>query len=424
MSTPLAARLRPETLSEVCGQQHILGEGKLLRKIADSGVIPNLIFFGPSGTGKTTVARIIAKIANKKLCHLNGTSCSTADIKEVFAETVGIEGSNGVLLYLDEIQYLNKKQQQTLLEFIEDGRVTLIASTTENPYFYVYNAILSRSTVFEFKPIEPEEIEKALERAAKKLEESDGVKINIEDGVIHHIARNCSGDARKAINALEACWLGSKLNIEGERILCLEDAYSAAQRSSNRYDHNGDDHFEILSAFHKSVRGSDENAALHYLARFIDAGDIISPCRRLLAIACEDVGLAYPQAISIVKAYVDTALQLGVPEAKLPLADATIFLCTAPKSNSGVIAIDEALSDVQNGLSGEVPKHLVNVHPKSAEGHKPPKYKYAHNYKNHYVKQQYLPDNLVGRVYYRFGENKAELAAKAYREKLISEAEE
>ncbi len=424
MSTPLAARLRPENLSEVCGQQHILGEGKLLRKIADSGVIPNLIFFGPSGTGKTTVARIIAKIANKKLCHLNGTSCSTADIKEVFAETTGLEGSNGVLLYLDEIQYLNKKQQQTLLEFIEDGRVTLIASTTENPYFYVYNAILSRSTVFEFKPIEPSEIERALNRAAEKLEAEDGVKINIEDGVLHHIAWNCSGDARKAINALEACWLGSKLNSDGERVLSLEDAYSAAQRSSNRYDHEGDDHFEILSAFHKSVRGSDENAALHYLARFIDAGDIISPCRRLLAIACEDIGLAYPQAIPIVKACVDTALQLGLPEAKLPLADATIFLCTAPKSNSGVIAIDEALADVQNGLSGEVPKHLVNVHPKSAGGHKPPKYKYAHNYKNHYVKQQYLPDNLVGRVYYKFGENKNELAAKLYREKLIAEAEE
>ena len=407
MTAPLADRLRPTELSEVCGQKHILGEGKLLRKIAESGEIPNLIFFGPSGTGKTTVARILAKKAGKKLCHLNGTSCSTADIREVIAASAGIEGVNGILLYLDEIQYLSKKQQQTLLEFIEDGRVTLIASTTENPYFYVYNAILSRSTVFEFKPIEPEEVEKALEHAIKKLEHDENASVLTEDGVLHHIAWNCSGDARKAINALEVCWLASRMNADGNRIITMEDARTAAQRSANRYDHDGDDHYEILSAFHKSVRGSDENAALHYLARFIDAGDIISPCRRLLAIACED-----------------TALQLGLPEAQLPLADAVIVLCTAPKSNTGMLAINAALEDVRNGLSGSVPEHLVNVHPKTADSHKPPKYKYAHNYRNHYVKQQYLPDNLAGRVYYHFGENKNEQAAKAYREKLIKEAEE
>ena len=423
MTAPLADRLRPTELSEVCGQKHILGEGKLLRKIAESGEIPNLIFFGPSGTGKTTVARILAKKAGKKLCHLNGTSCSTADIREVIAASAGIEGVNGILLYLDEIQYLSKKQQQTLLEFIEDGRVTLIASTTENPYFYVYNAILSRSTVFEFKPIEPEEVEKALEHAIKKLEHDESASVLTEDGVLHHIAWNCSGDARKAINALEVCWLASRMNADGNRIITMEDAQTAAQRSANRYDHDGDDHYEILSAFHKSVRGSDENAALHYLARFIDAGDIISPCRRLLAIACEDVGLAYPQAIPIVKACVDTALQLGLPEAQLPLADAVIVLCTAPKSNTGMLAINAALEDVRSGLSGSVPEHLVNVHPKTADAHKPPKYKYAHNYRNHYVKQQYMPSELEGRVFYRPSDNGYEKTIAAHMKKLKEEAE-
>lgn len=423
MSSPLADRLRPQSLDEVCGQEHILGDGKLLKKISQSDFLPNLIFFGPSGTGKTTVARILAKNAGKKLCHLNGTSCSTADIKQVINESAGIEGANGVLLYLDEIQYLNKKQQQTLLEFIEDGRVTLIASTTENPYFYIYNAILSRSTVFEFKPIPNSEIEKVVGNAIRKLEEIEGSSISVEDGVVKYISCNCSGDARKAINALEACYLGSKVTAEGNRIITLEDAKCAAQRSSNRYDNDGDDHFEILSAFHKSVRGSDENAALHYLARFIDAGDILSPARRLLCIATEDIGLAYPQAIPIVKSCVDCALQLGLPEARLPLADATIFLCTCPKSNSGVMAIDMALNDVRNGLVGDVPEHLINLHVKTSDKDTFEKYKYPHNFKNHYVRQQYLPDCIKDKVYYVFGDNKTEQAAKIYREKILSESE-
>jgi len=422
MNSPLAARLRPRDLSEVCGQQHILGPGKILSRIAESGELTNMIFFGPSGTGKTTVARILAAKAGKKLCHLNGTSASTADIKEVIASTEGIDALSGVLLYLDEIQYLNKKQQQTLLEFIEDGRVTLVASTTENPYFYVYNAILSRSTVFEFKPLQPEDLERALENAVTRLRDEENTVLRLEDGVLRHIAHNCSGDARKALNALELCMLAAKFDPDGVRTLTMEDAEAAAQRSSNRYDRDGDDHYDLLSAFHKSVRGSDENAALHYLARFLTAGDIISPSRRLLAIACEDIGLAYPGAITFVKACVDTALQLGLPEAQLPLADAVILLCTAPKSNSGAAAIEAAMADVAAGNIGEPPAHLKDAHYAGAERlGRGVSYKYPHSYKNHYTKQQYLPDELKDRVYYSFGDNRTEQAALEYRKRIVAE---
>lgn len=422
MSSPLAARLRPRELSEVCGQKHILGEGKLLTRLASSGELPNLIFFGPSGTGKTTVARILAAKAGKKLCHLNGTSASTADIKEVIAQTSGIDGLSGVLLYLDEIQYLNKKQQQTLLEFIEDGRVTLIASTTENPYFYIYNAILSRSTIFEFKPLSSDDILEELQNAVRRLKEEDNTGLIIEDGVLEHIAKSSSGDARKALNALEVCILASPFDESGVRHLSMEDALVSAQRSSNRMDRDGDDHYDLLSAFHKSVRGSDENAALHYLARFLEAGDIISPARRLLAIACEDIGLAYPNAIPFVKSCVDIAFQLGLPEAKLPLADAVILLCTAPKSNSGMLAITAAWDDVKAGRTGSPPDNLRGTGYSGAkELGRGLSYIYPHGYKNHYTKQQYLPDEIKDRVYYNFGDNKTEQLAYEYRKKIISE---
>ena len=359
MPSPLADRLRPKTLDEVVGQRHLLAPGRVLRRIVESGQIPNLIFYGPSGVGKTTVARIIAGETKKALRRLNGTTASTADIKAVVEERDTIAGMGGILLYLDEIQYLNKKQQQTLLEYIEDGSVTLIASTTENPYFYVYNAILSRSTVFEFKPVEPEEVRRAVERAFRMADELSGLSTTVGEGVAEYLSSACGGDVRKALNAVEAL---SSAAGAADGLVTLEDAREVAQRSAMRYDRDGDAHYDILSAFQKSVRGSDENAALHYLARLLEAGDLISPCRRLLVMASEDIGLAYPLAAAVVKSCCDSAMQLGLPEARLPLAEAVILLCTAPKSNSAIMAIDAAMEDVRNGKTGEIPAHLRDGH--------------------------------------------------------------
>ena len=418
MASPLANRLRPETLDDVVGQAHILGQGTPLRKMIDSGHLPNLIFYGPSGVGKTTVARIIARNAGKKLHRLNGTTASTADIRAVVQDLGSIDGMGGVVLYLDEIQYLNKKQQQTLLEFIEDGSITLIASTTENPYFYVYNAILSRSTVFEFRPVEPEEIGRAVARALSILESESGQAARMEQGVLEVISRTCGGDVRKALGALEFLWFSAEVQ-ESERAISREAARQVAQRSNMRYDRDGDEHYDILSAFQKSIRGSDENAALHYLARLLAAGDLLSPCRRLLVTASEDIGLAYPQAISIVKACVDAAVQLGLPEAQMPLAQAVVLLCTAPKSNSASAAIAAAAGDLQSREIGEIPRHLKDGHYAGANklgnaiG-----YQFAHDHPNHYVEQQYLPDALKNRVYYQFGDNRNEQAARVCREKI------
>lgn len=422
MATPLADYIRPNTLEEIVGQTHLLGEGKPLRRMIESGHIPNMIFYGSSGIGKTTVARLIAEKANMRLHKLNGTSCSTADIKAIVEEVGSIMGNNGILLYLDEIQYLNKKQQQSLLEHIENGNITLIASTTENPYFYIYNAILSRSTVFEFKPVEPEEVEKAICRGFEKIQEIYQEKVHISPEVTHYIAVGCGGDVRKALNTVEFCYLSAPI-VDGIRTVDLSLAKELTQKSAMKYDRDGDQHYEILSALQKSIRGSDENAALHYLARLMEAGDIISACRRLLVIACEDIGMAYPQAIPIVKACVDAAVQLGLPEARIPLADAVVLLATAPKSNSAYNAINMAMADVQQGDTGEIPPHLRNAHydmeTKGLSGAKG--YKYPHDYKNHYVSQQYLPDELKDRQYYIFGENKNEQAAKLYRAKITEE---
>ena len=418
MNIPLAERLRPQKLEDIVGQSHLLGEGRPLRQIILSGKIPNMIFYGPSGVGKTTLARFIAKNANMQMYKLNGTSASVSDIKDIIARTETIEGINGILLYLDEIQYLNKKQQQSLLEYIENGRITLISSTTENPYFYVYNAIISRSTVFEFKPVEPEEIIPAIKRGFDFMSEELGRKITLEDGVCEHIARGCGGDVRKSINTVELCVTCAN-SFDESLTITLERVKELTQRSNMRYDRNGDQHYDILSALQKSIRGSDENAAIHYAARLIEAGDIISLCRRLLVIASEDVGLAYPQAITIVKACVDSAMQLGLPEARIPLAEAVILLATAPKSNSAYNAMNSALEDVRSSGNLDFPRHLQNKH-FDGEGAevKGQHYLYPHDYPNHWVKQQYLPDSLKDRVYYEYGDNKAEQSAKKYWENI------
>ncbi len=414
---PLADKIRPEDLSQVFGQRHILGENRPLRNIIEGGSIPNMIFYGPSGVGKTTVANIIAKRSNMELYKLNGTSASTSDIKDIIASRYTLSAADGILLYLDEIQYLNKKQQQSLLEYIENGDITLIASTTENPFFYIYNAVLSRCTVFEFKALQPEEIVPAVERGFSLASEEFGKKADIEDGVFEQIARGCGGDVRKSLNTVELCMLSAK---DG-KITC-ELAGELSQRSNMRYDRDGDQHYDLLSAFQKSIRGSDENAALHYMARLLEAGDLPSVCRRLLVTASEDIGLAYPNGIVVAKACVDAALQLGMPEARIPLAQAVVLLATSPKSNSSYVAVNSAMDDVKKGITGDFPRQLQNVH-YDGEGAKikGQNYMYPHNYPKHYVRQQYLPDELKDRVYYEFGDNKLEQAAKEYRQRIISD---
>lgn len=423
MSAPLADKIRPKGLDDVVGQKHLLGENRPLRRIIESGKIPNMIFYGPSGVGKTTVARIIAENCSMTLHRLNGTNASISDIKDIISEIGTFGAENGILLYLDEIQYFNKKQQQSLLEYIENGDITLIASTTENPYFAVYNAVLSRSTVFEFKPVDADELRKAVKRAFDLSANQLGVEIVYDDICCEIISRGCGGDVRKAINTVELSVLSGSCEA-GKIIVSTQLVSELTQRSNMRYDRDGDQHYDLLSALQKSIRGSDENAALHYAARLIEAGDIISLSRRLLVISAEDVGLAYPQAISIVKSCVDSALQLGLPEARIPLAEAIILLATAPKSNSAEAAIDAALADLKSTDALDFPRHLQNKH---ADGEgaavKGQHYLYPHDYKNHYVRQQYLPDALKDRVYYNFGHNKQEQSAYLYRRKILEECE-
>ena len=410
---PLADEIRPQTLDEVCGQRHLLGDGALLRRLIENGTDTNLIFYGPSGTGKTTVANIIAKKAQKTLYYLNATTASLQDVKSIIGDVDTMLAPNGVLLYLDEIQYFNKKQQQSLLEFLENGKITLIASTTENPYFYIYNALLSRCTVFEFKPLTIEETIPAVERALRIEQERSPLPFDWAEDVPKTVASGCGGDVRKAVNAVELLYRSAKPR-DGGLYVTRDDALQLSQHSAMRYDREGDDHYDLLSALQKSIRGSDPDAAVYYLGRLLVAGDLLSPCRRLLVIASEDIGLAYPQAIVVTKACVDAALQIGLPEARLPLAEAAILLATAPKSNSAHNAIVAAMEDIQRGAVGDIPRHLKNVHADSAGAEKAAAYKYPHNYPDHYVKQRYLPESLGDKHYYEYGPNKTEQAAKRY----------
>ena len=420
MYQPLADELRPTTLDDVYGQEEILGEGRMLRRMIESGRVPNLIFYGPSGTGKTTVANIIANATQRTLYKLNATTASTADIKEIVGQLDTLLAPNGVLLYLDEIQSFNKKQQQSLLEHIENGKITLIASTTENPYFYVFNAILSRSTVFEFKQISASAALQAVRRAVSFMEQRTALTAVPEDGALEYIASSCGGDLRKAMNAVEVLF-SAGIPQDGKLLLTLADAKEVTQKSALRADRDGDNYYDLLSALHKSIRGSDPDAACHYLARLLEAGQMPSACRRLMCVAAEDVGLAYPQILPIVNACVDMALKLGMPEARLPLADAAVLMATSPKSNSAYLAIDAALDDVRKGKSGDFPRHLQNVHADTYTMEREQGYLYPHNYPNHWVKQQYLPDELAGTRYYEYGPNKLEQAAKQYWDSIKKE---
>ncbi len=413
MYQPLADLLRPETLDDVVGQEHILGQGAILRRLIDSGNVPNMVFYGPSGTGKTTVANIIAKQTNRTLFKLNATTASTADIKEIVSQLDTFLAPNGVLLYLDEIQSFNKKQQQSLLEHIENGKITLIASTTENPYFYVFNAILSRSTVFEFKQIDAPAALKAVKRAVSFMEERTALHAEPEDGTLEYIAQCCGGDLRKAMNAVEVLF-SAAVPQNCVIPITMEDVKAVTQKSALRADRDGDSHYDLLSSLQKSIRGSDPDAACHYLARLLEAGQMPSACRRLMVIAAEDIGLAYPQIIPIVHACVEMALKLGMPEARIPLGDAAVLMATSPKSNSAHVAFDAALADVRAGKAGPIPRHLQNVHADTYTMEREQGYLYPHNYPNHWVKQQYLPDSLAGKTYYEYGPNKLEQAAKAY----------
>lgn len=409
-SSPLADRIRPQSFDEIVGQEKLFGKNGIVRRLCENGKFTNMIFYGPSGTGKTTAANIIAKMSGLPLYKLNATNATLADIKQIVSETGKLFSSKGVLLYLDEIQYFNKKQQQSLLEYIEDGRIVLIASTTENPRFYVYGAILSRSNIFEFKPVSAKEILPAAKRGIEALNSEHSRNVSFGEGAAEHLASICSGDVRRLLNLVESAYFA-----EPTDVISKETVTALCNSAGGNYDKGGDEHYDLLSALQKSIRGSDPDAAVFYLARLLDAGDLISPCRRLLVIANEDVGLAYSQAAVITKACVDSALQLGLPEAQIPLAHAAIALATAPKSNSAYKAIASARGLIAQGKGIGFPRALQNMHCDGEEStQKGQNYKYPHDFENSYVSQQYLPDDIKSCKLYEYGQNKNEQAAKAY----------
>lgn len=407
--TPLAEKVRPLTFDDMVGQTHLCGKNGILRRIAAGGKLPSMIFFGPPGCGKTTAAGILANASGMQMHRLNATTASLSDIRDVTKETEGLLGQNGILLYLDEIQYFNKKQQQSLLEYLEDGRITLIASTTENPYHYIYDALLSRCSVFEFHHVTAADILARLQRVAAERYP----QLTFADGVLAKLADASGGDVRRGLTLLEvASRLGEEA--DGGKIVSMDavDALVPEGYLSN-FDRDGDVHYDLLSCLQKSIRGSDPDAAVFYLAKLLEGGDLISPCRRLLVIASEDIGPAYPMAAVIVRACVESARELGLPEARLPLANAAVILATAPKSNSAHDAINAAIEDIHKGLGSDIPTHLRSPQFRG--------YKYPHDYPDHYVKQDYLPADLRGRRYYEFGENKTEQAARAYWQKIKGE---
>lgn len=417
LKQPLADRIRPESFEDMVGDPKLFGEEGIFPKMLKVGHIPNMIFFGPSGTGKTTAANILAKGAGKTLHKLNATSAGLADVKNVIAESASILGADGVLLYLDEMQYFNKKQQQSLLEYIENGRITLIASTTENPYFYIYPAIVSRCAVFEFKPIGAPELKRAVLRGAALLERETGRKISVDDDAVSVLVSAAAGDARRALGLYEnMAAVYDTITAEIVRDFLPE------VMGMGGFDKDGDGHYDLLSAFQKSIRGSDPDAALFYLAKLLSGGDLISVCRRIQVVASEDIGLAYPSAISVVRACVESARELGMPEARIPLAEAVVLLATAPKSNSAYLACDMAMEAVASGRGISFPRALQNVHFDGENAsEKGQNYRYPHDYENHYVNQQYLPDDLKGVRFYAYGDNKNEQAARQYWEKIKGE---
>lgn len=420
MIRPLAERIRPQNFDELVGQNGIFGKNSALENLIKSSHIPNMIFYGPPGTGKTTAAQIISKQTERKFYKINATTSSLSDIKDIISQINPLITPNGILLYIDEIQYFNKKQQQSLLEFMENGKITVIASTTENPYFYIFGAILSRAQVFEFKQVSKNDIKKAVINAVKFLEKEQKINIIISPQTIDRIASMVNGDVRKAINTLEICFFSCNNDQEDVTLDNLEILEKLEENSFTGYNRTGDDHYDLLSAFQKSIRGSDPDAAIYYLAQLLEKGELINICRRLLICACEDIGLAYPSVIPIIKSLTDIATQVGLPEARIPLADAVITASLSPKSNSAYKSINSAYHDIKSGLNYDVPRHLKSVHCDDSNTNKQniKKYLYPHEYKNHWVKQQYLPDEIKNKKYYYPQDNKNESAFKEYREKI------